>query len=143
MHGSELDLDNFGVFQQTQSGLNRALECYSVSFLDDTRQVTTIQTLREEETVLTDLYSLLNSLVIKHNGEFKFSVIANCQFERRLGASGDETDTAYIQLRTKMQTLNPEKMTYVEGIMEAAFKQLELREEQLELSGSGERRNLN
>ena len=136
VHGSDLNLDNYGVFQQTQSGLNRALETFSVSFLDDTRQVNSIQTLREERKVMTDVFHLLNKLLIKNNGVLKYSVILNCQFERRLGAA-EENDIAYIQLRTKMVSLNSEQMMQIEYIMERKFQELELREEQLQLSGSG------
>ena len=62
-HGTELGFENRGVFQQRASGLGRALELYSVTFLNDENPMHNVDQLKEDEEVTVDAISLLQHVV--------------------------------------------------------------------------------
>ena len=63
VHGTELDLTKHGLFQQTKSALNRCLETYSVSFLDENNPMNNVEQIRQDEELMSDAQSLLQSQV--------------------------------------------------------------------------------
>ena len=66
----------------------------------------------------------------------KYSVILNCEFNRRASTQSNE-ETIYIQLRSKMRELNGQNIIYLDYELEKNLQELDQRIDQLALSGSG------